>query len=182
MKRWTKEEENYLIDNFKTMNYKDISNHLGVSEGAIRAKCFDLGLVKNTRWTEEEISFVKENLYKMTYEEMSKYLNRTPVSIGVKMKKLGIKKSKYYCNYEFFKNIDTEEKAYWLGFLYADGWITVNEDANSGHVGIQLQKSDYEHLKKFNNSLNGNYNIEYGSKASFSGKLHEYCKIRIYSI
>ena len=30
---------------------------------------------------------------------------------------------KYYYNKDFFEKIDTEEKAYWLGFLYADGCI-----------------------------------------------------------
>lgn len=29
---------------------------------------------------------------------------------------------KYRVNVNFFENIDTEEKAYWLGFLYADGY------------------------------------------------------------
>jgi hypothetical protein len=29
---------------------------------------------------------------------------------------------KYQCNYNFFDNIDTESKAYWLGFITADGF------------------------------------------------------------
>lgn len=42
-----------------------------------------------------------------------------------------------------FKCIDTEEKAYWLGFLYADGSIHRNE------VALGLHKQDEEHLIKF---------------------------------
>jgi hypothetical protein len=34
-------------------------------------------------------------------------------------------KQKYKINEDFFQEIDTEEKAYWLGFLYADGYIHV---------------------------------------------------------
>lgn len=48
-----------------------------------------------------------------------------------------------------FDNIDTEEKAYWLGFLYADGYIT----AKGNSVGLTLAEKDIEHLKKYNNFL-----------------------------
>lgn len=30
---------------------------------------------------------------------------------------------KYYFNNLYFDSIDSEEKAYWLGFFYADGYI-----------------------------------------------------------
>ena len=48
-----------------------------------------------------------------------------------------------------FDNIDTEEKAYWLGFLYADGYIT----AKGNSVGLTIAEKDMEHLKKYNNFL-----------------------------
>jgi hypothetical protein len=31
------------------------------------------------------------------------------------------------CNIDYFEIIDTEDKAYWLGFIYADGCITKNK-------------------------------------------------------
>ena len=42
---------------------------------------------------------------------------------------------------DIFKEIDTEEKAYWLGFLYADGYIKENS--------IELSLKDKEHVEKF---------------------------------
>lgn len=47
----------------------------------------------------------------------------------------------------FFENIDTEEKAYWLGFIEADGCI--NEQNNSRKLVISLSKDDKDHLQKF---------------------------------
>jgi len=47
----------------------------------------------------------------------------------------------------FFKNIDCEEKAYWLGFIEADGCI--NEQNNSRKLVISLSKNDKDHLQKF---------------------------------
>ena len=48
---------------------------------------------------------------------------------------------KYKCNDNFFKNIDTEEKAYWLGVLYADGNVSKN---SSGTGQVFLSSKDKE--------------------------------------
>jgi hypothetical protein len=45
----------------------------------------------------------------------------------------------------FFNNLDSEEKTYWLGFICADGWLDERDKA----VGISLSKKDKQHLKKF---------------------------------
>lgn len=50
---------------------------------------------------------------------------------------------KYFYDDDYFLNIDTEHKAYWLGFLYADGHVDNNTCA------LWLQARDKEHLKKF---------------------------------
>lgn len=48
---------------------------------------------------------------------------------------------------DIFEKIDTEEKAYWLGFLAADGCIHGN------YIKIGLNQIDREHLEKFKNFL-----------------------------
>jgi hypothetical protein len=54
-----------------------------------------------------------------------------------------------------FNKIDTEEKAYWLGFLYADGCVYKNRP----RLELSLQKSDTSHLNKFKNFLKYEYPI-----------------------
>lgn len=49
----------------------------------------------------------------------------------------------YSANYHFFDVIDTEEKAYWLGFITADGHVSDRE------IRIQLATKDREHLNRF---------------------------------
>lgn len=43
-----------------------------------------------------------------------------------------------------FSKIDSEEGAYWLGFLYADGCVM-----DDNRIELSLQERDYEHLVKF---------------------------------
>ena len=52
-------------------------------------------------------------------------------------------------NQFFFDTIDTEEKAYWLGFLYADGAIGSSDTG----IELSLKSSDSLHLEKFIRSL-----------------------------
>lgn len=54
---------------------------------------------------------------------------------------------KYDVNELFFDTVDTEEKAYWLGFIFADGY----QDGSEMIVNLQL--GDREHLEKLKRAL-----------------------------
>lgn len=58
---------------------------------------------------------------------------------------------KNHINDHIFDIIDTEEKAYWLGFLYADGNISLYN--KSWKIELTLQEQDLEHLKKYSKFL-----------------------------
>src|SRR5574343_431199 len=56
--------------------------------------------------------------------------------------------NKQKLNNKVFNLINTEEKAYWVGFLYADGCIY-----GKNCISLELSLKDKEHLIKFNNFL-----------------------------
>ena len=60
---------------------------------------------------------------------------------------------KYTCNEDYFETIDTEDKAYWLGFIYADGNVTKKETA----LRIMLHTRDSEHLHTFLKHIGSNH-------------------------
>lgn len=67
--------------------------------------------------------------------------------------------SKYFYNKDYFKTIDSANKAYWLGFLYADGCITrtyKNEKLKNMSLEITLCNEDKQHLEKFRDCLESN--------------------------
>ena len=57
----------------------------------------------------------------------------------------------YTYNKKFFKEINTEEKAYWAGFIAADG--NIRKDFLKMRIELNIQ--DYSHLEKFRKSING---------------------------
>lgn len=59
-----------------------------------------------------------------------------------------------------FEDINTEEKAYWLGFLYADGCVGNKENK----IELSLAEKDVKHIEKFRDFI-GIYNtISYREK------------------
>ena len=85
---------------------------------------------------------------------------------------------KYHIDEDYFKNVNTEDKAYWLGFLFADGCVL----KDGATISIALQRSDKNHLVKFLECIkaDSNYPIkEYDVK--FNGKVYKAVKITLYS-
>lgn len=132
------------------------------------------------QWKEEEIKFLIENYKTKTNKEIAEVLGRTVDAVKIKAHKLGIKSSKYYYDEDYFKEINTEEKAYWLGFIYADGYISHSNNYGK-EFGIELQSRDINHLKKFNKSINGNIEVKkFKKKCNLNNKTYNMCSIRIY--
>lgn len=84
----------------------------------------------------------------------------------------------YTFNADYFKQIDTEEKAYWLGFIAADGYL--NKRGNT--LGICLDISDRSHLEKFKTSIAYTGNVfTRTSQYSEECRVTEKAVIEIYS-
>ena len=67
---------------------------------------------------------------------------------------------KYKANYRIFENIDNKEKAYWLGFFAADGYVYQRSKNNSGNFcGINISRKDREHLEKLRKFMDSNVKI-----------------------
>ncbi len=90
-------------------------------------------------------------------------LNKNPGTIrdilvknGVEMRSNKQNSRKYSVNDDYFSIIDTEEKAYWLGFIFADGYIS---NKNGKRVGITLKSSDRDHIIKFAKAISATYPV-----------------------
>ncbi len=103
--------------------------------------------------------------YSMGISAMSiaKEFNISEHMVNYRLKKAGITKrslskahQQYTLNENYFDTVDTHEKAYWLGFLYADGY---NHEGR-GDIKLCLNVNDIPHLERFNKALNSNRPIK----------------------
>lgn len=115
---------------------------------------------------------------KKTMEEIAKIVKTKPETISniLKENNIEIRNStsyrsteelatnrKYTYNVDFFQEINNKYKAYWLGFLYADGNVYLQKGKSgfkSGTVEVTLKREDEYHLYNFNTDIGGNLLIE----------------------
>lgn len=81
-------------------------------------------------------------------------LHKTQIAAILKQNGIKIRTNKLLLNHSFFTSIDTEEKAYWLGFLAADGCVTDNN-----RLVVNLHMKDKEHLEKLKLALESEHSI-----------------------
>lgn len=82
------------------------------------------------------------NKYGIKRQTISKYLKERGIEVINYQNRVRLDDS-------VFDNIDTEEKAYWLGFLYADG----NISSTGNRLEVHLSIKDIKHLEKFRKFL-----------------------------
>lgn len=184
---WKKDEEEMLKSLYGVMGVEEISERLNKTVASIKGKAKVLnlkGFVENA-WQDKELAFLKNNYGIMTKIEIASKLDRTENAVQLKANRLGLQLPvKYQYEKEYFKDINSEEKAYWLGFIYADGYVSIHNNGRNHEFGMELKASDDEHLKKFNRNINGNLEISYRTREhKFKNYISvvDTCSLRVYS-
>jgi hypothetical protein len=97
---------------------------------------------------------------------------------GIQMRSRSQAKRKYSLDEYFFDVIDSESKAYWLGFLAADGSVC---DRNHS-IKVGLSSKDRGHLCKFKEALGSARPIYDGYTTLSNGKTYGHCEFSVGSI
>jgi hypothetical protein len=123
---------------------------------SIILKAFNMGLNKlnNEKFSKEEDEILRKNYPSNGGKYLLSLLpHRKLYEIHNRAFKLGVAYLTYNENY--FNKIDSNEKAYWLGFIYADGYIT----EKTNRFGIELNIKDKSHLQNFLDCIDSNQKI-----------------------
>lgn len=111
-------------------------------------------------FTEEQIEYIKNNYLIMSYKEIANVLGFTERQIRGKINHMNLSKLRKI-NSDYFHEINTPLKAYLLGFIYADGWISYNVENRNYEFGIELTEEDKYVLDLINNELGGKNKLIY---------------------
>lgn len=121
-----------------------------------------------------------------TYQELGKIFKISANTIGFRCKEYGIgkdtslyikgRKKMYPFNEQYFHKINSPDKAYWLGFIAADGYV----DSIKNYLQVTLQKQDSKHLEKMAKYFQTNKPITY-SKATCNGQKFPKATLTLFS-
>jgi len=160
MKKDIFEEVIKMYSNGETI--KCISKKVGISEHRISSYLKNNGIVirggykkslekyivgKELYLNGDSINHISKNLG-VSRSRFSQYLRNEGIEIETLPHKIRFDNA-------VFKKIDSEEKAYWLGFLYADGCI----GENRSQVELGLSEKDKAHVYKFRDFIKSTHKI-----------------------
>ena len=135
-------------------------------------------------WSEDQIAFIiKEYNEHHSTTKIADMFKTSPETIRNVLRKNGqkvlsieeLKKIDYPRNSNYFQTIDSPDKAYWLGFLYADGYI-----GRGSEIRIGLSSKDEAHLKKLLDAIGAtNSKIHHSEKITLDKVFYQsYISIR----
>lgn len=170
----TEEQKGYIVNNYLDKDYQEIADDLNLTRpqvaynikllrdaGIIPYKNAPLGL------TEAQEQFIRDNYYSLSSSEIGDKIGLTTRQVQgwLQMHYKNRKRKHREFNNNYFNSIETPNQAYWLGFIYADGWISIKK-AKAGLEGshyefaMELQRGDEYMLEELNNELGGKHIIK----------------------
>lgn len=167
------------------VGYKKIARELNLTFGQVSDILINNGLYSHVTMPDEEtIKVLIDNYNNHSVKELSKMIGIGQERImsilkikQVKLRPFGSHKNYYNnINHNYFKVINDEHKAYWLGFLYADGYN--NEKLYQVEMTLKYEdKYILEELKKDCESI---YDIKY-KEVNLNGKVFPCNRLTLYS-
>lgn len=149
-----------LIKNYNEKEAKYFSNKYNVSINSIYNLVCKLKITHHSNIDQYKQEILGDYKNGLTIEKIRKKYHAQFETIKsiikeskIPFRPISFYAKKYKINEDYFKKINSNEKSYWLGFLYADGNLC------NGKLQIRLAKKDKNHLYKFRKSLNSNHKI-----------------------
>lgn len=155
----TNDLREFVINSYvqNQLSASQIAKQIGASTATVCTYLRDNGIVVENRHNklnfDLDLDIIPKYNQGISLSNLAKEYNTTIQTLSKKLKERGIqivnRQNITKFNENVFDIIDTEEKAYWLGFIFADGYIS------SRDYGFELSLAgiDTEHLIKFNNFM-----------------------------
>lgn len=153
--------EDFIRENYKIMTQVEIAKRLGenVTQSDISQWLIKNGLIqRRKRFSKEDVQFMIEHYQDMQYKDIAEHLGFTERQVRGRLNNMGYSKTRKFNNH-YFHDIDSELKAYFLGFIFADGYVVYREKNRNHEFAMQLKSEDRCILEALNEELGGVHDI-----------------------
>lgn len=134
---------------------------------------------------DQDIEFIKHNYHNFSARELSERFGTSTSRISQIWLQNDLKgkvNRTYYSNFNYFESIDHPNKAYYLGFIAADGCVYDRENGTQQKMlSIGIHSKDEEMLQLFLNDLESNNPITHHENTSENGVITPVSQIQIVS-
>lgn len=149
--------DNYILQNYKTKTNAQMALECGCNKSTISNHRKKLGIsaTELNSQLRNKTEYICSQHGKKTKTSLAKELNCSASFIKKIWTENGLTKAKkttYCCNERYFEKIDSPEKAYWIGFITADGNIYKRE-GHSSLLSVSVKDTDIELLQGLQKEL-----------------------------
>lgn len=171
----SREDIDYMIELYESgLSQRQVAKKIGCSHRLVTKKLAennvkprDKAFYAKSFSDEVEDKIIEDYNSGMSIRRIAKKYGCTTMPICSLFKRRGLKFreptdaiGKYKINIHYFDEIDTQDKAYILGFLYADGWNTSVYEHGHYIAGMTLKSNDRYMLENINNLMESTYPIK----------------------
>lgn len=103
-------------------------------------------------WTRQDLQFLEDNYIDMRYQDIAKYIDKTESAVKAKCRYMNLQKRKSYTVNETFFDTWSNDMAYLLGFIMADGCVSYNTKKSKYNMRLCIHPRDISVIN-FANSL-----------------------------
>lgn len=158
-RKWVHPEDEYLRQHLD-QGYDQLAEALGRTRSSVKHRVGSLGLLRPARprpFTEEEDRWLMENFESLPIGQVARHLGRHVESIRQRARRMelvnettshrrAVNLSK---RSDYFRDVDTPMKAYILGLIASDGYVSSTSNA----IGIKLHADDRELVELIRDEL-----------------------------
>ncbi len=170
MSRITKEQGEYIKQHYDSATAKEIATQLGLNAPQVISWAHRHNIPKKQRsiFSDADKAYIRANYLQVPYAQIADHLGFTERQIRGWINNNLANKNRVFRS-DYFADIRNPNRAYWLGFIYADGWIVHNRETRNYEFGMQLQRGDRYVLEALNAELGGVHKI---FDEEFHGAVH----------
>lgn len=163
MKKLVLNEKELVVQYEELKDVKKVADIFNISVSTAQRRLKKNGIIFTSKYhTLNSIEVLEKYSSLKSIHKVAEYFNVSisPIIKVLKINGINLTNRRYDVNHNFFDEIDSESKAYWLGFLFADGYIRERKTGNS--LELKLSYKDKEHIELFKNTINSNHKITDG--------------------